>query len=212
MEKRFVKIGMSGQSVATIILKASAILESMTGNASFPTPNPDLAVYDAAIQELIALQTQIQSAGGGSDLTALRNTALDSVMGLTRQLAAYVDNVADGNGDVILSSGFELRSLPSPVGFLSPPELKVAFGEGREVQTGTLRAYHGGVKGRTGYIYRIRKVGDNGSSDNWITAENSARSYTFEGLTSAVKYELQMAVRSAAGLGGFGASVYRIPQ
>lgn len=212
MKKRFVKMGMNGQSVPNILIKATAVFEGMTGNANFPTPNPDLADYDAAIQNLINLQTQLQGAGGGKDLTGLRNTALNTLKNLTRQLAAYVDNVADGDGDIILSSGFEVRNLPSPVGYLSPPELKVVFGEGNEVQVGTLRAYHGGVRGRTGYVYRVRKVGDDTAQAKWTTVENSARSYTFTGLESGEEYEVQIAVRSAAGLGGYSGSVYRRPQ
>lgn len=211
MEKRFVKIGMSGQSIATVILRATVVYENLTGNPNFPTPNPDLTTYDAAIKDLVSAQTQLTGAGGGKDLTALRNTALNNVKSLTRQLAAYVDNVADGNGDIILSSGFELRNLPSPIGYLSPPDLKVVFGEGREVQVGVLRAYHGGVRGRTSYVYRIRKS-DGNSAEPWSEVENSARSHTFTGLSSGALYELQMAVRSAAGTGGFGASVYRRPQ
>lgn len=202
---------MNGQSVSTIIQRAKAVHSSMKDNPNFVTPNPDLTTYDTAIKDLEELQTQLTSAGGGKDLTALRNTALEQVKSLTRQLAAYVDNVADGNGDIILSSGFELRNLPSPIGLLSPPDLKAAFGDGREVQTGVLRAYHGGVSGRISYVYRIRKS-DGNSAEPWSEVENSARSHTFTGLSSGALYELQMAVRSAAGTGGFGASVYRRPQ
>jgi len=156
MERRFVKIGMSKQSVSTIILKASAIVKKMTGDANFSTSNPDLVTYDTAIVDLISLQTQLQGAGGGTDLTAARNTASEKLQNLTRQLAAYVDNIADGNGAIILSSGFELRNLSSPVGFLSPPRLKVASGEGREVQVGVLRAYHTDVKGRQAHLPHLK--------------------------------------------------------
>jgi hypothetical protein len=89
------------------------------------------------------------------------------------------------------------------------------------VQVGVLRAYHSGVKGRQAYVYRIRKV----TSDSQTTADssapiapacttakNSSHSHTFTGLESGAQYELQIAVRSAAGVGGFGAYVYRRPQ
>ena len=213
MDKRRIKIGLRNLSAPNIILKARAILEGMTSNANFPTPNPDLTVYAAAVAELTAVQTQLQAAGGGKDLTNLRNTALETVKDLTRQLASYVDNVANGIGDIILSSGFELQNVPSPIGFLSPPELKVVFGEGQELQIGVLRAYHRGVKGRTSYVYRIRKVTDEADTTNrWLTTESPARSYTITELESCAQYELQVAVRSSAGVGGYSASVYRWPQ
>lgn len=213
MDKRRVKIGLRNLSVPKIMLKARTLLESLTGNPNFPVPNPDLAVYAAALAELTALQTQHEAAGGGKDLTMLRNTALETVKNHTRQLAAYVDHVANGNGDMIRSSGFETHQIPAPIGLLSPPDLKVVFGHGQELQIGMLRAYHQGVKGRTSYVYRIRKVANGEDIPNqWLATESPARSYTFTDLEPGAQYELQVAVRSSAGVGGYSASVFRWPQ
>jgi hypothetical protein len=89
----------------------------------------------------------------------------------------------------------------------------VAFGEGREVQVGVLRAYHTGVKGRQAYIYRIRKVAsDKDPESEWREEESSSRSRTFTNLESGTQYELQIAVKSAAGIGGFSATLFRRPQ
>ena len=84
----------------------------MTGNPSFPSPTPSLAVVDAAITELQAAETAAQ-ARLGKGAIATRNDKRVVLVGFLRQLKAYAQAQADLNPEngaaIIKSGGFEVR-------------------------------------------------------------------------------------------------------
>ena len=102
------------------------IITSMTGNTNFPTPTPDLAVVDAATTDL---QKAYQAALDKS-LTAKaeQRTKNEELNSLIRQLRDYVNGVANGDEDLVLSSGFEASKVPAPIGPL--PQVEDVKGKG----------------------------------------------------------------------------------
>ena len=84
----------------------TGVFNGMTKNeTTFPTPPVTMAALDAANKILIS---DVAAAVGGSIAqTDARDVAQAVVIGLLRQLAAYVEDVAKGNEAVITSSGFQ---------------------------------------------------------------------------------------------------------
>src|SRR5690606_9126614 len=127
--------------------------------------------------------------------------ALQEVRRLTAQLAAYVNNVGNGNENVLLGSGFDLRALPTPVGLQPAPS-------GIRLTTdllplGTVRIYHKGNPKRRIYHYQHRPYPDGKGEDTpWMPFELSTRrEHVFSGLESGRQYQFRVRVETAAGPG-----------
>ena len=91
---------------------AGHILTSLYGNAVFPTPPVTAANLQAALTaftDAIAAQSQ-----GGTAATAAKNQAAQTLIGLLRQLALYVQTTIQSNPAYglaeLLSSGFDAAS------------------------------------------------------------------------------------------------------
>lgn len=88
------------------------ILTSLYGNAVYPTPPVTAANLQAALKaftDAIAAQAQ-----GGTAATAAKNQAAQTLIGLLRQLALYVQTTIQSNKNYglaeLLSSGFDAAS------------------------------------------------------------------------------------------------------
>lgn len=80
------------------------IIDSLTGNASFPTPVvsvADLTTALATFNDALAAAAQ-----GGPAETAAKNAARNALAGLLRQEANYVQGIAMNDLAMLLSSGF----------------------------------------------------------------------------------------------------------
>ena len=88
------------------------IITSMTGNPTFPTPSPTLAVFKTAVDDL---ETKTQAAmNRGRIEVAARRASQAAAISLARQLGNYVESVSNGDLETLLSSGFEPVRSPSP--------------------------------------------------------------------------------------------------
>ncbi len=107
-----VKIGFSKLTVPQQVARGRLITSSMTGNASFPTPSPALAVVDGKIDELETAYNE--SRGRDKDKTAIMRLRRKEMLFLIVQLGAYVQQASDGDEEVILSSGFDVVAAGTP--------------------------------------------------------------------------------------------------
>lgn len=209
--KRSVKVGLYGLSVADVIIRTKIISAAMNGNVNYPSPNPSLMDYDTAINSLEHAQGLVE-ADGGKNNTTLRNVALKSVKEMSLQLATYVNNLGNGDEAVLLSSGFPLRDLPSPIGKLPPPEgCKVTT---MRQNAGEVKFYHKGRKKRKAYIYQVRKYMEGmGAEVGWEPVVTSTeRSHVFSGLESGARYQFRVAVLTSEGLGDWSQLLMLRPQ
>jgi hypothetical protein len=84
---------------------ANKVIAQMTGNANFPTPKPSLADIQAgvtAFSNAIAVAEETGKAG-----TAAKNAARETLIGLLRVEANYVEGEKSTDLSALLSSGFD---------------------------------------------------------------------------------------------------------
>ena len=118
-----VKVGLRNLSVPQKIAKATAIVNQMTGNASYPTPNPALADVTTKTTALDAANSAAEALKQASKAqTVLLNLTEDELDALLNQLADYVNNTAAGDEQTILSSGFDVIDTTGDVEPLYAPE------------------------------------------------------------------------------------------
>lgn len=116
---KLIKTGVSGYNASALIAKAEYVEGKMTGNAHFTTPNPSIASITAAREALVQAVAQAKSRAMAD--IAVRNDLAGELRVLLVNLARYVNNVALGDVEVALSSGFELAQRPEPSTHLSAP-------------------------------------------------------------------------------------------
>ena len=179
--------------ILALIAFAKAIVQALTGNRSFPNPDPPLATVTSAIADLEAAQALVQTRAKGA--VQARNTKRASLVALLRGLLAYVQKVADADlahaPELIASAGMRARkvtvrpkrvfaakhgSLSGSVSLVSPAGGKRAGYEWQYSADGgktwqearaTLRAsttITGLVPGST-YLFRGRVVDKTGDTD-----------------------------------------------
>lgn len=100
-------------SLATL---AGRTLSFITGNTHFPTPAPELTAYGAAVNDFRE-KHEIASRRGSALEIAAKNNARDLLLELMKQMAFYVNTVANGDQQILASSGFELMPVPKAVGY-----------------------------------------------------------------------------------------------
>ncbi len=102
-------------SAPALITYARGIVKAMTGNPSFPSPAPALAVVTAAIDELQTAETAAQGRAKGA--TTTRNDKREALVVLLQQLRGHIQAVADAdptNGAAIIqTAGVAVRKVPT---------------------------------------------------------------------------------------------------
>jgi hypothetical protein len=184
---------LTADSDSVLVTDTENIVTSMTGNASFPTPSPTILEVTAAKDAFVTALAD--AAKGGVTLTAIKNAKRAALVALLRQLASYVQVTCNGDLTVLLSSGFPIQKPQrNPVGVLPAPSiLKVSFG----ARTGELVASAAPVFGAA--IYNWRVTTESAPDVVVQTAQTTAASNTFTGLTPGVVYKLDANVVGSAG-------------
>lgn len=151
--------------------KAQDIHDHMAGNAHFPTTIPTMAVFQthitnaetkfaAAVAAITAARTAVQA----------KRAAFDLMESDTSQLATDVENVANGDEEIILGAGFEVRAPSSPLGILPAPTGLVAVaGE----FTGQLIATWDPVSGVK--LYEVQNSSDPNLETGWATRGTTSK-------------------------------------
>ena len=170
------------------------IVSNMDGNANFPTPSPALADVTTAVNDL---QKAYQKALDRS-LTAKaeQRTANGKLNDLLRQLRDYVNGVANGDEDIVLSSGFEASKIPEPIGPM--PQIVDVKGKGGDGD-GSVHLRWKPVYGAKNYVVEMSTDNVNFSPIGYPSAAN----LKVTGLTIGQFYWFRIAANGAAGLGPF---------
>ena len=167
-------------------------MHALTGNTTYPTPTPTLAAVSAALSTFT--EAISAAAEGGVPQTLAKNDARAVLTGLLRELGAYVQLTCNGDLAKLLASGFSAqKSGRTPVGILPAPTVTVKLGK----RSGDLAARLGPLAGAAIYNWRVTTAG--APATPVLTAQTTAASNTFSGLTPGVVYEVTANAVSAAG-------------
>jgi hypothetical protein len=109
--------GFKKMSDVDVVKNGIGILNNMTGNPKFPNSPVDLAVLKTDLDTLSALIAE--SADGSKKVIAKKNQQRQTVIGMLRMLARYVEVASQGDVATFKTSGFQLASTtktkPSPL-------------------------------------------------------------------------------------------------
>jgi hypothetical protein len=156
------------------------VIQKMTGNLRFPTPDVSLEILK---QKNDTLQSRsVDALSGGKEATILLHQAIDDWDDTMRTMANYVNRIANGDGAVIVSAGFNLAKQPTP----GPrPEFEAEAGD----KPGTVILRHQAIDGARSYIWQFCTGDSPAGEAGWSVGSVSTKaSTTIEGLTSMTKY------------------------
>jgi hypothetical protein len=114
MAARPIAVLKMSRKVKTLITFAQSVATAMSGNTTFPTPNPTLATFQADIAALVTAETAaLGRARGAADD---RDAKLAVVRADLESLKTYVQNIVDAsnpaNGEGIIgSAGMAIRKV-----------------------------------------------------------------------------------------------------
>lgn len=195
-----VKLNLKSLTVTDKIAKAKQIINALTGNPSFTTPQPSLAAVTTAFSALETAfndaQTARQAATTKTSILHEKEAALE---GLLRQLAAYVESVAGDDETKILSAGMSLKSSASATQAPAAPAGLVATEGDHE---GEIDLSWDTVKGAK--TYEIQRSADpptaTSEAHEAVSLKSSA---TVSKLVSGTRYWFRVATVTSGGQSGW---------
>ena len=167
---------------------AQGVHDGLTGNAAFPSPPVTLADLQTGISDFTA-KIAAAHAGGQMD-TVAKNNSRQTLLGILRQLAAYVQMSCNNDESVLLSSGFQVQHFGGPPSPLEQP-LGLSIKNGG---SGQLVASVDPLRKASMYEGRIKPI-----DGDWMPSvfTGDSQHIIFEGLTAGKNYTVQV-----RGLGG----------
>ena len=173
--------------------RTSEIITAMTGNANFPTPNPDLADVQLAHDALAAAYQN--ALDGGRSAKAEQRTKDADLKNLLRPLRNYVNEIANGDEDIVFSSGFEASKIPEPIGDL-PQVINLSISSGKG--DGSVLLKWKAIYGAKTYMMEVSEDGK-----IFTPAGSTTKSIrnVVDGLTLAQYYSFRVSAIGAAGQG-----------
>ncbi len=179
-----VKIGFSGLSVPEQIERARSIVTKMTGNASYTTPSPALAVVTAAVN---ALETAY-------NLSRNRDTEKVAAMVLRRkemlfqinQEGAYVQEASEGDAEKILSSGFSIVGTKTVHPDIAGEVHNVQLNDGSN--SGKVRVDFDKASDAVIYVIEASKFADFSGDEELLKGVTTKTHKEISGLTVGTKY------------------------
>jgi hypothetical protein len=163
----------------------------MTGNPKFTSPDISIEVLNAKTDLLES--RSVATLSGGKEETSLLHQTIEDWNDTMRKMAKYVDRIADGDGAIILSAGFNLAKQPLPS---MRPEFSVELGK----KSGTVHLRHHAVEGAKSYIWQMCTGETPTSENNWMLAKvTSKATVEISGLTPLTKYWFRVAAVTTAG-------------
>lgn len=186
-----VSLGFARLSDAELDNFAQGVIDSLTGNAAYPSPPVTLTNLQAAKNDFTNKLAAAQ--GGGIADTAAKNNSRQTLLGMLRQLASYVQLSCNNDLAMPLTSGFQAQSTSRAQSPLEQPEsLSISNGT-----SGQLVASVKPVRNTSMYEGRCKA-----GTDDWQPSvfTGDSQHITFNGLTPGVVYTIE--VRALGGSTG----------
>jgi hypothetical protein len=195
MKKFKVKLSLHRKPVPDKVEFGRTVHIDMTGNANFTTPSPTLTILKTVTDALEAAYNARQ--GGAHLAVAQMHLAEEAFDKLMTALGAYVDNVAEGAEDIILSAGMQARKQPSPLGI--PVKVVNLKGKASDV-LGAIRIRWKSVYGKSSYNVYMKLDGETDEQYKLVGQPTKA-SITLSDLESAKYYWFRVEAVGTAGVG-----------
>jgi hypothetical protein len=179
-----IKTGLSRLNAVQLVSKAQDIVDAMTDNTNFPTPTPALASITAKIE---MLETAIRKAQWRDKrFMAARNEQMVELKKMLMTLSEYVSITAQGDREVILSSGFGVAKEPEPITELRQPK---NLGTILCKQEGRVKLNWDSVPGALNYLVDMTTTNPASGEASWSVAGYTSKSrFQIDNLPSGVKY------------------------
>jgi hypothetical protein len=182
-----VRISFKNYKDAELEQKAQHIVQSLTGNSNFSTPNPSLADVQTAINKYgDALSKAVD---GSKQDTAVKNQARADLESLLHDLGLYVQLTGKDDPSIILSSGFDISKTPSPVGILPKPN---GFSVSPSASKGSIDLSTNAINGAKTYQYEYTDAPISAASI-WHVVTNTSTAVTINNLQSGKEYAFRVA-------------------
>lgn len=174
-------------SDSELSVKASHVIEQMTKNASFPTPNPPLELIGESNAGFIVALQNVE--GGSREDTVIKNNRRKIVENLLKLETDYVQQVSEGDEAIILSSGFDVYKKPGLVGPLAKATgLNLKAGENK----GSIVAACNVVPNAAFYEFEYTDA-PNHAGSIWIKRTTTKHKLLIDALTSGKQYVFHVA-------------------
>lgn len=170
-----------------LVTKAGHIVEKMSRNPYFTTPDPELADITAANSAFIAALARVQN--GSKEDTVIKNNCRATLETILKSEADYVQRTSHGDEAIILSSGFDVNKKPGMVGQLPKPANVATIPGGNR---GTLVVSCDVVANASFYEFSYTEAPVTPDS-LWIQKTSTKHKLQIEGLTSGKQYTFRVA-------------------
>lgn len=161
------------------------VIQKMTDNPRFPTP--DESLDSLRIKNDLVQSRSVAALSGGKESTLLLHQAIDEWDDAMRKEANYVNRIADGDGAIILSAGFNLAKP-------NTPGQRAEFTAENGTHSGTALLHHIAIDEAKSYIWQYY-IGETPVDESkWVIATVTTKaSAELTGLTSLTKYWFRVA-------------------
>jgi len=180
-------------SDALLINDCGVVLKAMADNiAIYDKPSPDLPTIQTALDNFS--DAVAATADGGPLATVKKNNLRLILVGLVRQLAAYVTVACKGSMENLILSGFPpQKPVRQSIGTLPQPQgLVVKHGDQRGELAGRINPVFGAVI----YNWRLTPATPGAAP---VMVQDTAANHTFTGLTAGVNYSIDVNASGTAG-------------
>lgn len=191
-EFNYAVAGLSGITESALVEKVRNCIKMATGNAAFPSPVPSLVSLTATSDALDTSQQSYKFTRSKLDKDA-RDTHFATLKGMMHEYVGYVQSTSNGDSDLILSMGLDLRRKPKASVLPEAPARVVAL---VTPYPGRIEVRWGGVPQRHQYGLYVADTADG----PWtlVTWTGKTR-YTLDDLQSDKTYYFRVIAQGAAG-------------
>jgi hypothetical protein len=190
-----VSLGFTNTTPTQMVGKARTHVTMMTGNAAFATPHPTLLIITAACDALEVANNAYEFNRGKVEKQT-RDTRFKELKQLLRELGGYVQSNCNGDKNLILSTGFDVRKANQPLGQLSAPVNVLAL---VTLYPGKLEVRWDGVKGRSTYELWMTADDPNVESSWKLHTLTTKTRFMVESLTSNKVYTFRVVAQGPLG-------------
>jgi len=166
--------------------ECKSIQTAVTDNPDFPSPDPDMVVYGAAVDAFIAQLAKASTRDVNA--VAAKNSRRSELIALSIRLGNSAEFTADGNLEMLLGTGLPLRKQPATVVLGTPVNLRITNG----INAGTLIAKVDGMPGCRTFNFEFTQ--DPPTEATWEKLSRSTSRCLIEGLESGKRYWIKVAV------------------